>query len=614
MLDFLVKLQSECDQVAENQISRFESGLSQEQFREKCDKAAENIRRLRISIGGIFNEQLFPMIESAADISEEDEADIYGFAQKLASFEKRQDPGLALKIYQALLKRAHAQKHDEKIIKYSYWCGITQFLFYAKKDKAIFECFEQGAAYADRYESFEDPEIRQYIHRCLGNVCMMLYGEDPQKAIEQEKFNFAFWNELIFRGKDPDFPWLNYFLNGYNHKYAFMTETVNADPESETRENLNEILNVAIEMNKLYSKNKEYYNVFGGTRYEYHMWEAQFLLGMISFDQLIENVQKRQAEIAPDDYSHDAMYVKIHLNSHLIYCVTKIGYLKDRKEDVVKKALKDTMDYFNSIPSTVGTEDVNMYLRMFLEEQNDIFDQDEQLELILKMTIFRNITGHVHSLMVGKVASLMTGYLIEENPACFIGCLDIAQEDEVRARTEELCRFAEMSGLCHDIGKVMRIDNPLMRIRALTNEEFDIIKEHPKEGVTMMTGGDRTALHEGYIDVIAGHHKFYDNNRGYPESTDLSQSKNKMMIDIIAVADAIVAATDIISKTYSDVKSLEAITGEIKAKAGSRYSPIVAKLLDDEAVFSSIKRLLDEERPDAYYKAYLSAGTKEGNL
>jgi len=608
MRDALAKLQDEYEQVALNQISRFEQGLTLEQFKKACTEVVANLKRLRISTDQILNEHLYPMLDNIETITDEDDEELYALAQKLSSFETRQDPGLALKIYQALLERARQKENDAKILKYLYWCGITQFFFYSKRSERILAYFEEGAAYAEKYDSFEDPEIRQYVHRCLGNVGMVLYSvEKPEEAVEKEESNFNFWNKLIFAGKDPDFPWLNYFLNGYNHRRANLTRLVHTDPEQETKEKLKEILDVDITMNKLYHKNRDYYGAFGGTRYDYQLWESRFLNGLISFDNLIENIDKRKAEIDPDDYSPDAMYVRIQLNSYLMFYASKLSKLKHRRDEIVAKVSEDTIEYLSQIPKTVSNETVIVYLRSLCESLSEIFDPEEQFDFILRMTTFRHIPTYAHSIMVGKVAAVLTAKLIETNPAGFIGCLDITGEEDAKLKAKELCEFANMGGLCHDIGKIGCIDNPYMHIRILTDEEFEIIKGHPDEGVLMMKREDGVSLNEGYIDIIAGHHKYYDNTAGYPENYNINEAKYKVMTDIISAANSIVAATDHMSKTYDDPKTLEMVIGEIKAEAGVRYSPTIASALDDEDIFSSIKRLLEEESLNAYYTAYLYA-------
>jgi len=607
MREYFQTLQEEYEQIVSNQISKFEPGLSLEQFSEACKTIESNLRNLRDSTKQLLADQIEPILQKVESFTDEEEAELYAAAQKLSSFEARQDPGFALKIYKSLLQRARTRKDDAKIVKYLYWCGITQFFFYGNQNDTTRELvfFEEGATYADKYHTFEDPETRQYVHRCLGNTSMCYYtNRIPEKAMELEEGNFSFWNNLIFTGKDPDFPWLNYFLNGLNHRYSSYSREVFKDPNTVPKEIYSKILDVAITSNKLYHKNREYYNVFGGTRYDSHLWEAQFLSGLISFDLLLENVKREQAALAPDDYSANAMYIMIQLNADLLFYASTIDSLKSRKDEVVKELSKSSIEYLSRIPKTVDPETVNVQLRELARCLGVMFSPEEHLDFILKMTIYRHGPTYAHSIMVGKVAVLLTKYLIENDPDCFIGCLDIADREEVSARAEELYEFAEISGLCHDIGKIACIDNPYMHIRVLTDEEYKIIQRHPVEGARIMGRDDETTLHKGYIDVIAGHHKYYDNTAGYPESFDISESKHRMMVDIISVANSLVAATDHISRTYSDVKTFLEVCNEIRKGSGTRYSPVVAGLLDDKVFLSELEQLLNEERIKAYYTAY----------
>ena len=148
-----------------------------------------------------------------------------------------------------------------------------------------------------------------------------------------------------------------------------------------------------------------------------------------------------------------------------------------------------------------------------------------------------------------------------------------------------------------------------MQARILTEEEYEITTRHPENGVRLMTREDESALSTGFIDVIRGHHKFYDNSGGYPDDFDISESKHRIMIDIISVADALDAATDDIGGTCRDsaLKTPEMIRDEIVAQAGKRYSPIVADALKEDIVFAEVKEILETGRRDAYYTAYCHA-------
>ena len=607
MRDFLIELQAEYEQIAQYQIGRLEPGLSADEVVSCCREKAKHVVLLRQSTEKLLREYLYPMLDTGICLSEEDEADLYIAAQKFSSYETRIDPGLALRIYQGLLEWAREKQDADKTIKYLYWCGITLFFFYQEQHEEILAYFDEGAAYAGRYRTFKDPETRKYIHRCLGNKNMVLYSvNEPEKAMELEQEYFSFWNGLIFSGMDLDFPWLNYFLTCLMHKHSYITKKVHTDPDSESKEALSKILDTAIMINKLYHKNRASFQVFGGTRYDFILWEAQFLSGLISFDLLCENIGKKKAELAPGDFSADAMYVRIQLNAYLIFYAVKMQKLRERKDEIIAFAAKDTIAFFSSIPMSVNPQDVSEQVKLFATNLSDIFEPAEQLNFVMKMTTFRHIPTYAHSIMVGKIAQCLTEFLAARNPACFIGCMDILRAEDVGSRIGKLRHFAEIGGLCHDVGKISFITNPFLNTRALTKDEFDMVERHPGEGMLMFAREDGRSLNDGYTDVILGHHKHYDNSGGYPESFDIGKSTYRVMIDIIAVADSIDAATDDIGKMYADAKTLETVCAEIKAEAGKRYSPAVAGLLQDNSVSAALAQIL-AERADAYYAAYLHA-------
>ena len=608
MRDFLLELCSVYDQIEKNQIGRLEPGLPEAQVASSCRAIGETLSSLRHTSERLMNEHLFPMLEDLSGISDEDEEALFTTAQKISSYETRADPALALKIYQGLLDWARKKQDDAKILKYLYWCGITLHFFSEEEREKILAYFKEGASYAEEYHSFSDPETRKYIHRCLGNTSMEYYfmGES-QKAAEVDEYAFSFWNGLMFSGKDPDFPWLNYFLTCLTHRHNTLSRKVHNDPDSETRDTLKKILETAIMINKLYHRNRESFRVFGGTRYDYILWEAQFLNGLISFDMLCENIEKRKAEFAPDDFSPDAMYVRHDLNIYMMFFAKSMQRLRDKRDELVASVSSDTIDYFSKIPMTVNPREVSEQLVNSAMHLSSVFQSAEQLDFVLKMTTFRHIPTYAHSIMVSKIALCLTEYLISEKPHCFVGCLGMDGPEQVREQAGTLCRFAEKSGLCHDIGKISYVINPYMNARTLTSEEFELIKRHPYDGKTMMKRDDGILQYDAYIDVIVGHHKYFNNSGGYPVDFDINSSRNKFMIEIISVADSIDAATDSIFRSHASAKSLEAVSEEIIAGAGVRYSPDVADALKNDAVKKSLNRLLDVEREKAYYTAYLHA-------
>ncbi|MCL2126424.1 MAG: HD domain-containing protein [Oscillospiraceae bacterium] len=606
MHDFLVELQKEYDLIAENKVDLLQPGLTADEVISACRDMGETMSTFRQATESIIRVNLYPMLDSIYDISENDEMALFETAQKISAYETRTDPGLALKIYEGLLGWARRIGNDAKILKYCYWCGITLHFFSPNECEKILAYFKEGASYKDRYFSFEDAETRKYIHRCLGNTSMVYYFlEQPELAREVDEVAFSFWNGLMFAGKDLDFPWLNYFMSCLTHRHAQLTGLVHENPDEETKDVLVKILETAITMHKLYRNHRELFSVFGGSRYDFILWEAQFLNGLISFEMLYENIEKKKAEFADDDFSPDAMYIKQDCSIYLVFYASTMQRLSDKKESIVTALATDTIEYFTRIPKSVNPRDVTAQLLNAAKHLSNVLNPIEQLDFVMEMTTYRHIPTYAHSIIVGKIASCLTRHIAEKYPESFIGFTDITEAGQVAGRIDELCKFAETGGLCHDIGKISYVINPYMHARGLTVEEYNIIKNHPVDGKMMLEREDDSLLNEGFADIILGHHKYYDNSDGYPESFDINASKHKAIIHIITASDSIDAATDSVGKTRAKAKSLAEVCAEIKEGAGKRYSPVVASILEDEAVIGELAGILDNERTAAYHTAYL---------
>ena len=76
--------------------------------------------------------------------------------------------------------------------------------------------------------------------------------------------------------------------------------------------------------------------------------------------------------------------------------------------------------------------------------------------------------------------------------------------------------------LLHDIGKVFVSKSILQKNGPLTNEEFDLVKKHPRDGYNYITKRYNIPLR--HCDTILDHHEKYDGS-GYPngkKGTDIS--------------------------------------------------------------------------------------------
>ena len=97
---------------------------------------------------------------------------------------------------------------------------------------------------------------------------------------------------------------------------------------------------------------------------------------------------------------------------------------------------------------------------------------------------------------------------------------------------------AGLAGLLHDVGKMMIDDAVLNKPGKLTDEEFELIKEHPRKGWEVLQGSpDITAV---ALDVCRHHHERVDGT-GYPDR--ISGEKLTLLARMGAVCDVYDALT-----------------------------------------------------------------------
>lgn len=116
------------------------------------------------------------------------------------------------------------------------------------------------------------------------------------------------------------------------------------------------------------------------------------------------------------------------------------------------------------------------------------------------------------------------------------------------------------AALLHDIGKIGIPENILNKPGILTDDEFNILKHHPKNGKTILA---KTSYRE-ICDIVLYHHERVDGNGYYGISDNIIPLESK----IIAIADTFSALyTDrIYRKRYSFDKSISII----KESAGTQ--------------------------------------------
>lgn len=149
-------------------------------------------------------------------------------------------------------------------------------------------------------------------------------------------------------------------------------------------------------------------------------------------------------------------------------------------------------------------------------------------------------------------------------------------------------RTLRMGALIHDIGKIGVPDAILTKPAALSPEEFEIVKRHPRLGYDMVQG---IPLFQECAPLILWHHERLDGS-GYPDR--LRGQDVPVLVRIAAVADMYDAMTS--NRAYRTGLSSRLAIDELRREAASRkLDPQVVEALAFVLSRSHLTALQDEK-------------------
>ena len=134
------------------------------------------------------------------------------------------------------------------------------------------------------------------------------------------------------------------------------------------------------------------------------------------------------------------------------------------------------------------------------------------------------------------------------------------------------------ASMMHDIGKIGVPDHILLKPAKLTEEEFEVIKTHPRIGAEIIGEHDAEVLKMAK-DVALTHHEKW-NGKGYPHG--LSGNDIPLVGRIVAIVDVFDALTCI--RPYKTAWPVEKALDLIGNEAGEHFDPELVRLfLREEA-------------------------------
>lgn len=198
--------------------------------------------------------------------------------------------------------------------------------------------------------------------------------------------------------------------------------------------------------------------------------------------------------------------------------------------------------------------------------------------------------------------------------------------------TEETVDFEllRLCGVLHDIGKIGVPDKILGKTGMLTEEEFAVIKKHPKQGAQILRPMASDKRIAKISKIIQHHHERYD-GKGYP---DALEGKNIPYLSrILAIADSYDAMTS--DRPYRKGLAPSVAIEEIRKHSGTQFDPVLAEkfitltvqrlvpsvtqkqmakilIIDDDLMFRKmLKQLLEREGYDIIEADNGNSGLKQ---
>ncbi len=138
----------------------------------------------------------------------------------------------------------------------------------------------------------------------------------------------------------------------------------------------------------------------------------------------------------------------------------------------------------------------------------------------------------------------------------------IAQEMNIIGEQKQQLMLASM---LHDIGKIGTYDSLLDKAGKLTKDEFEMIKLHPVQGVSIL---ENIKQLQNALPIIRHHHERYDGS-GYPDG--LAGEEIPLMARILTIADCFDAMTA--DRPYRKALSVEQTIDELDKNKNIQFDP-----------------------------------------
>jgi diguanylate cyclase (GGDEF)-like protein/putative nucleotidyltransferase with HDIG domain len=199
---------------------------------------------------------------------------------------------------------------------------------------------------------------------------------------------------------------------------------------------------------------------------------------------------------------------------------------------------------------------VETYQSVLEELKNEIEDDDLEIVSTVKTLI--------------SIINSKDKYTYRHVERVVIFCGLIADELNLSEYDKKILKYG---AYLHDIGKIDIPQEVLNKKMKLTNDEWELLKQHPKYGVDIINNVKSLS---NTIPIILYHHEKYDGS-GYPEN--LKGEEIPYLARILTVADSFDAMTS--NRPYSIAKTFDEGIQELVACSSFHFDPEIVNVFSE---------------------------------
>lgn len=601
-----------------NEIDRvsFEAGDTEEDVIRRLMEISREKKRIQTECNAIIGEFIVKYEQAPELLNDEAEAMLKDFLNVLMQTGQCADTPIAFRISKLLLRYYQSKGDVDKTVLLLEYCTVFEIMIKEHLDDYEGSMYARlSEKYLDNFEELSDRAKRSLLNSWLLSVINrkdMTYGLRKYKEIKP-KFENIRWEA----GKDfmaAQYVRCRQNVLGFVLEVCRRTEHAKKEgvaPDAVNRidiekevpyiEELSQALRTALEAENAQSILGD--RVVAGL----YCVQAEYHMGRLTMEELLSRTEEYAKP--HDDYSAvekcSALFTANAYYLDYLYKCSRYDeqYVLEKSAEIVRSVLAEA----KNMEAYLGSYQTNYCVLMLVNSASSIMDFDSFKNTVLSATVYANKALYVHTMVVKEICNILLEYILEHNPQYLDGVGGHSWE-ECRDNPDEVMELMEKCTLFHDIGKYFCLDYVSNSSRNLTDDEFDVIKDHPTN-FSKIYRGKMSSEVECVRDCALLHHLWFNEQGGYPRG---KHTASKPFVNILSIADSLDAATDNIGRPYGQGKTLEHMMKEFDGMKDERYSGYIIDLLHVEEVRNKMEYVLEKRRKAIYCEIYLPL-KREGN-